>query len=379
MAKVAPSVGVSSFQCFEATEYGSDAKIILRESTREIASLAVHNVPEGSASKKDPCRILVKVAAASMNPLDYKLVGGVARSFISIKFPLVIFNDFAGTVVQIPEGAETSLQVGDRVVGCFETEKDRLKWGTGACGQFCAPMASHLLKLPKEVSCQAAAPMGVVCCTVWQSLCKKAGFTAATAAGKKILILGGSSGCGLIAIQLARLWGASEIVTTTSQRELCMRLGATRVINHREGEVWHELLRGEQFDILYNAVEGRSAWDNCGHGILKGSYSGGTCVSIVNDYPEEDFTKGSIFQMLGSLLWRKVASWLGQPNYILSFDTNASEGMAECLELLQEGKLTIPVDPSGPFKPTLEDARRMWSLQQSGRAHGKLVMCWETE
>mmetsp|Transcript_13116 Transcript_13116/g.24156 ORF Transcript_13116/g.24156 Transcript_13116/m.24156 type:complete len:366 (-) Transcript_13116:235-1332(-) len=360
----------STMRCIEVTEYGSDPDKILREGTRE--------VPVASQGKKvSDSRVLVKVKATTMNPIDYKIVGGMARAIFDVQFPLVIFNDFAGVVAKLPEGVETGFQVGDRVVGCLEMEKERAKHGSGGCAEFCAVPVSHLTKLPSQVSCEAAAPMGVVCCTVWQALCKKAGFNSATAANKKILILGGSSGCGLVAIQLAKLWGASEIVTTSSQRELCKSLGATRVINHREGEVWNEVLQDEQFDVLFNAVEGRSAWDNCGRGIVKSAWSGGTCVSIVPDYPDQNFTYGSVFQMIGAILWRKLSSWFSNPSYILSLDTNASEGMAECVSLIAEQKLRLPLDPSGPFKPTLEDAKRMWTLQQSGRAHGKLLMLWE--
>merc|ERR1712066_79557 len=113
--------------------------------------------------------------------------------------------------------------------------------------------------------------------TSFQAIMHKGGFKS----GGKVLILGGSSGCGVYAIQIAKLYGASTITVTSSQEAFCKQLGADRVLNYKDESVpvWYEALKGEGYDVIVDMVGWKESWDNA-HKILK---KNGAFVTIVGD------------------------------------------------------------------------------------------------
>uniref|UniRef100_A0A7S1QSV7 Enoyl reductase (ER) domain-containing protein n=2 Tax=Neobodo designis TaxID=312471 RepID=A0A7S1QSV7_NEODS len=374
-----------TMRAFRLNAYGTNPAEVITEERIPLPSVTEPSL----LVKGKPTQILVRVAASALNPLDTKLGSGMAKAVQKCIFPLTPGSDFAGTVVSVPAGVDTDLRVGDRVCGSLDTIPRVAKHGHGTFSEFVAPQAAHVVRLPDSLSFAEGAGIGVVACTVWQSFVGQLGITpppeghkvSPAAAGKKILILGGSSTCGIFTTQLARAWGFSDVTVTSTQEALCKSYGATRVVNYRETapeKQWWNVLKGENFDVLYNAAEGRLGWDKCGNGVLKGCYAGGRYNTLVIDYPEKTFTWGMVGWTVGSVLWRKGISWLGYPAYNLSLDTKiGGPGIAECTALASNGTLRIPVDARGPFPATLDAMHRMWTIQHTNAARGKLVMAWD--
>jgi alcohol dehydrogenase len=189
--------------------------------------------------------ILVRVHAASVNPVDFKLRDGRLRILRSYGFPLVLGHDCAGEVVEIGEKV-TRFKVGDQIFS---------RPGNGRIGTFAEFIAidqNEAAYMPPNLNYHEAASLPLVALTSWLALVDVAQLRS----GQKLLIHEGSGGIGTFAIQLARHIGA-EVWTTTSSKnlEFVRSLGADHVINHpRE----HFEDRATKLDVVFDAVGGES-------------------------------------------------------------------------------------------------------------------------
>ncbi|MGH7075825.1 MAG: NAD(P)H-quinone oxidoreductase [Stellaceae bacterium] len=156
--------------------------------------------------------------------------------------------EVAGKVVALGDGVR-ELKIGDAVCALV---------AGGGYAQYCAAPAPQCLPVPQGFSMAEAAAMPETFFTVWHNLFERGHLKA----GESVLIHGGSSGIGTIAIQLARAFGASAIYATAGSEEKCRAceaLGATRAINYRE-EDFAALVRGDAgargIDVVLDMVAG---------------------------------------------------------------------------------------------------------------------------
>ena len=122
--------------------------------------------------------------------------------------PLLTFRpgfDFCGRVVAVGSGCKL-LQVGDRVHGMTPF------WKTGTLAEFIAVTEAFVSLVPESVSDQHAAAVPLVALTSYNSLVKLGGLKP----GSRVLVLGGSSATGIMAVQIAKARGASTVVATWS-------------------------------------------------------------------------------------------------------------------------------------------------------------------
>lgn len=312
--------------------------------------------------------ILVRVHASALAAGDTFLGKGGARALFDVKFPSTIGRDGSGVVEAIGAGTRTGLQVNDRVAVYVA-----LGGGRGTFAERCVVSAKHAIRIPDTMSFADASTLPTSGCTTYQALIGRGVLS--PNCGLEILILGGSSGNGLIAIQLAKAMGCSVIATTSSQVDLCKSLGATLVINHRAGDRWEELCSAMDFDVIYDCIEGLPAWRKSNR-VLKRSRA--KFVSIVMDDTTKNQTVGDIVTFLGRVMSRWVWSFFGYPHYIWHVNAGSTAGLAELVAMAGKGQLR-PVLDGDPRPPTWEGFVDMWTKQMSGRAHGKLVMSWDTD
>ena len=173
--------------------------------------------------RPDPSDILVKVHAASVNPIDFKVRDGKLRLLRHCRFPLILGHDCAGEVVEIGEKV-TRFKVGDRIFS--RPRNGRI----GTFAEFIAIDESEAALMPPNLKYQEAASLPLVALTTWQALVDVAQLRSR----QKLLIHAGSGGVGTFAIQLAKHIGA-EVWTTTSGKnvEFVRSLGADHVINYQ--------------------------------------------------------------------------------------------------------------------------------------------------
>jgi len=169
--------------------------------------------------------LLVKIDAIAVNPVDTKIIAGIKEPLTEHR---VVGWDVSGTVIGVGDQVDL-FKIGDKVFYAGELSRS-------GC------YASHQLvderivgHAPKSLSAEASAAMPLTSITAWEALFSRLKIIADLDKGKNILIIGGSGGVGSIAIQLAKVVGKLNVITTASRTESeqwCHKLGADHVLNH---------------------------------------------------------------------------------------------------------------------------------------------------
>ena len=187
--------------------------------------------------------IKVRVAAASLNPLDWKIRDGHMR-FVPVlaRPPRGTGTDFAGEIVAIG-GGPGPRHVGERVFGSLSPFGRQ-----GACAEFVTVPAHHAVAIPPSLTFEQAATLPIAGGTAVQALADDARLIA----GQRVLVTGGAGGVGHFAVRYARYLGAHVTATCgPSNVEFVSGLGADRVIDYTRSDV---LACGETFDVVFDAV-----------------------------------------------------------------------------------------------------------------------------
>ncbi len=173
----------------------------------------------------------------------------------------------------------------------------------------------------------------------------------------------------MLALQLSRYYGCSQIVCTSTNGDLCRSLGATRVIDYR-AEKWWEVLQGADFDFIYDTVGGETSYE-LSQGVLNDKQ--GIFYTIVGDKPSGKVTMGGMLSAMCSMMCRGCCSG---PKYMMGMNlpSDADKGVTAVLELVRQGAVRIVLDPTSPYDFSLDGAVTMFEKQASGRCKGKLVM-----
>ena len=210
-----------------------------------VQSLKLVNLPDPAPG---PGEVVIAVRACSLNYRDSLLLkGGYPRNRT---YPVIPLSDGAGEVVAIGAGV-TRFQVGDRVAANFMrdwicgpiNERALLSsLGGGIDGMLaervCLPETS-VVAIPTHLSWEEASTLPCAALTAWNAL-----TSANTKAGDTVLVLG-TGGVSIFALQLARAFGARVIATSGSDDKAAKAkaLGADAVINYRQNPEWHGVVR----------------------------------------------------------------------------------------------------------------------------------------
>ena len=288
--------------------------------------------------------VLIKVRAASINPLDWRMVM-VAPSFLLMLFGLrkgrinQPGKDVAGKVEAI--GAKvTRFQPGDEVFGVCH----------GALAEFARAPESMLAIRPQSVTAEHAASVPVAAVTALQGLRDKGQVRS----GQKVLINGAAGGVGTFAVQIARSFGA-DVTGVCSTRNMAMvrSIGAGHVIDYTREDF---VAKPERYDLLLDCVGNRSVSE-----YKRVLQRGGRCVMI-----------GAPKQMTSALIYMLkafVASWFGNRIAVFVAKLNAKD-LALLADLMVSGKVTPVIDRRYPLSET-RDAMR---YAAEGHTRGKVVV-----
>jgi len=306
--------------------------------------------------------VLVEVHAASINPVDWKMMQGY---FFLVDFLLTLRPgfDLSGKVVAAGTGCQR-INVGDTVHGMTWFHK------TGSLAEFVAIDESAVHVVPPNIQPEEAAALPLVSLTSYTSLVTVGGLRK----GTRVLVLGGSSATGMMALQFAKAYGAAYVVSTCSPRnsELVKTLGANTTVNYLEEDVW-KLMRdaGQSFDIVYDTVgAGSSTWEGASTVLA----SGGQFVTIIGDVQKPlDFvdllTRG--YQILTRKLYCLVLL-RGAGYHQYTQPGGKSADLAVIDGLVKKGELRAIVDKH--FQFTLADVRAAFKYLMDGHARGKVVI-----
>jgi NADPH:quinone reductase-like Zn-dependent oxidoreductase len=291
--------------------------------------------------------VLVRVRAASVNPLDWHFMEGTpyfARLTMGLRRPKVtrLGVDFAGTIESVGKNV-TRFKVGDDVFG----------GRTGAFAQYLLVRDNGaLVPKPANVTFEQAAAVPVAGITALQGL-RDQGHVQP---GQSVLINGASGGVGTFAVQLAKSFGAHVTgVCSTANVAMVRSIGADEVIDYKKDD----FTRGVQrYDLIIDNV-GNHSLSELRH-VLKpmGTYVmiGGPAGQWVDPLP----------RMLSALV---VSPFVSQPMRFFIAELNAKD-LTFLGDLMQAGKVTPVVDRRYP----LRDVAAAMQYLEAGHARGKVVI-----
>jgi NADPH:quinone reductase-like Zn-dependent oxidoreductase len=316
--------------------------------------LRLAELPEPQVGNED---VLVRVHAASVNPLDAKLRDGAFKAILPYRLPFILGHDVAGTIVKVGLRVKR-FKVGDEI---YSRPRDHR---IGTFAEFIAINEADVALKPKNLSMEEAASIPLVALTAWQALIERG----TVKPGQKVFIQAGSGGVGLIAIQLAKHLGA-KVATTTSAKnsDLVKSLGADIVVDYNAQD-FEKVLSG--YDLVLNSQDTKTL--NKSLAVLK---SGGQIISISGP-PDTAFAKAAglnvFLKLVFTLLSRGVRKKAEQLGLRYSFLFMRAEGqqLTEITKLIEAGIIKPVVDKVFPFEKTGEAL----AYVDTSRAKGKVVI-----
>jgi NADPH:quinone reductase-like Zn-dependent oxidoreductase len=276
-------------------------------------------------------QVLVKVKAAAVNPVDWKIRDGLGELF-GLRLPLILGCEVAGTVEEAGGGVKDFAH-GDEVYGYLGAH-------SGGYAEYVAAPASEFARKPGNVDFDTAASVPVGALTAWQGIFDHGKL----ASGQRVLITGASGAVGSMAVQLAKTKATHVIGTGSGRNEEFVRaLGADEFVDYK-AEKFEEKVSG--VDVVFDTVGGDTQ-ERAFQTVKRGGY----LVSTVNPPSPEKAKQFGV----------SVAMVVMMPK---------PDQLAEINRLLESGELTVRVATVLP----LAEAKKALQLSATGRTDGKIIL-----
>jgi NADPH:quinone reductase-like Zn-dependent oxidoreductase len=277
--------------------------------------------------------VLIRVYAAGVNPVDWKVRSGSLNGLVQHKLPLILGWDLSGVIEEVGPSV-SQFKKGDEVFSRPDTSRD------GAYAKYVVVRESEVALKPKSLHHIYAAAVPLAGLTAWQALFDVGELRH----GQSVLIHGGSGGVGHFAVQFAKWKGAYVIATASTKNQPLLReIGVDQPIDHTT-QRFEQI--AENVDVVLDTIGGDTqerSWN-----ALK---KGGLLVSVLQP-PDAEKAKG--FGVRSAFVW-------SEPN---------GDELAEISALIDSGPFKVVLDRILP----LSEARRAHELSQSGHTRGKIVL-----
>ncbi|KAK8652424.1 hypothetical protein V6N13_126457 [Hibiscus sabdariffa] len=299
-------------------EYGKSSEVLKLETDFDVPQI-------------NDDQVLVKVAAAGINPIDFKRMAGMFKVTDS-PLPIIPGYDVAGVVVKVGSQVK-KFKEGDEVYGDINEKALDHPTQFGTIAEYTAAEEKLLALKPKNLSFIESAGLPLAMETAYEGL-ERCHFSA----GKSLLVLGGAGGVGTMIIQIAKqVYGASKIAATSStgKLELLKSLGADLPIDYTK-QNFEDL--PEKFDAVYDAV--------------------GQCERAVKAVKEG----GHVVTIYGAVV----------PPATLFLLTSDGATLEKLEPFLESGKVKPIIDPKGIF--SFAQTPQAFAFLETGRVVGKVVI-----
>ncbi|KAK9057453.1 hypothetical protein SSX86_022288 [Deinandra increscens subsp. villosa] len=290
--------------------------------------------------------ILIKIEAASINPIDWKVQKGVARPVFPRKFPYVPVTDVAGEVAEVGLGVE-KFKVGDKVI-------TYLGLAGGGLAEYAVAKETPTVLRPPEVSAADGSCLVVAGCTALHALTVTGGLKLdKTEPLTNILVTAGSGGVGHYAVQLAKL-GNTHVTATCGARNIkfVKSLGADEVLDYKTPEgAALKSPSGQKYDLVIHCTTG-IPWST-----FKANLT--TTGKVIDLTPN------------GGTFWNFAVNKLtfSKKELVPLIAVPKAEEIECLVNLLKEGKIKNVIDSRYP----LSRAEEGWAKSIEGHATGKHV------
>jgi NADPH:quinone reductase-like Zn-dependent oxidoreductase len=274
--------------------------------------------------------VLIRVHAAGVNPVDFKMRSGNYRR--DVPLPTTLGREVSGTVERV--GAHVhDLKPGDAIYGMLGKY-------SGGYAELARALREEVAGKPETLDDVHAGAVPLAATTAWQGLFDHGGL----ASGQRVLIHGGAGGVGHFAIQFARLRGA-EVITTARREdaEFLRELGADQVIDYRDEKFEDEV---EDVDLVLDLIGGKiqdRSWS-----VLK---KGGRLISVLGEPSAEKARKFGV----------KAKGFMAQPK---------TAQLAEMAGLIDAGQVKVVVERVHP----LQEAAQAQDELEHDHIRGKVVL-----
>jgi NADPH:quinone reductase-like Zn-dependent oxidoreductase len=256
-----------------------------------------------------PGEVVIKVAAAGINPVDMHEISGDTKSWHPLQFPAIVGWDVSGTVTKAAPDV-TTLTKGDKVAA----------WAYHTFAELVAANADLFARVPDNLDLIDAAALPLVTLTGSQLISKASGIRP----GDTVIVSGAAGGVGRSAVYMAKKMGASKVIAGVQKRQLgqAQSIGAHETVALDDASAFSAL---PQVDIVANCVRGTTA-----SALMSKVKNGGTFASVTgppdnaNDFPSV-----------------KVVSYVSKQDNVQ---------LRALLEAVAAGELRIPIDRRVPLR-----------------------------
>lgn len=284
-------------------------------------------------------KALIRVAASSVNPVDWKIRSGRISFLSGRKFPKILGADFAGTVTELGSGAQ-GIKPGDEVFGFTSAI-----WEAGAYAEFvCCPVSKLAMK-PANLDFTSAAALPLAASTAYQALYRKGNMRP----GMDVLVAGATGGVGHFAVQIAKAAGCHVTgVCHSDNQDLALKLGCDRVLPYDRKPFTQY---PERYHLIFDAT-GKFGYFDCRPRLKPG----GIMVSTLPLF-------SVILMHAASILspWRK--------GKLVPVSANSAD-LTTLAELCESGKLRPHIENIFP----LEKIAEAHALSETEKVRGKIVV-----
>lgn len=292
--------------------------------------LRYEDVPRPQVGKGE---VLIRVHAAGVNPLDWKVRSGSLNGSIEHKLPLIPGWDVSGVVEEIGPGV-SKFRKGDEVFAMSDPARN------GAYAEYIAVRATALALKPTSLYHVRAAAVPLSALAAWQSLFALGHLQP----GQSILIHGGSGGVGHWAVQLAK-WRHAYVIATasTKNQEMLRKLGVHHAIDYTT-QAFEDV--AQRMDVVLDTIGGDTqerSWP-----VLK---KGGALISLVQPPLKRKARVYGVRGMMGSV----------QPD---------GAQLQKLAQLIDSARMSPMIDRVLP----LSEVRRAHELSERRHARGKIVL-----
>lgn len=273
--------------------------------------------------------ILVKIAAAGINPVDWK---AVLNGYFNP--PHILGSDIAGTIEAIGKEVK-NYKVGDEVIGSLEWAKQ------SAFAEYVATKEQFVTRKPNNLSLEESAAVPLAALTAWQGLFDHGNLQE----GQKVVIHAAAGGVGLFALQLAK-WKGAYVVATASERNIdfLKSVGADQVIDYTKYPLTDKTSNA---DVVLDSI----ATPEVQLESFKVLKPGGKYVSITAG-PREELLKGFDISATRFL-----------------FHSNPQQ-LQQIVQLIEAGIIKVFIEQTFP----LTNAKEALMQLHKGRTRGKIVL-----
>jgi NADPH:quinone reductase-like Zn-dependent oxidoreductase len=290
--------------------------------------LRLEDVPKPRPANDE---VLIKVRAAGVNPIDYKLRSGEFKP-VGMQMPMTLGRDVSGTVEDVGSNV-AGVSVGDDVIAMLDSEH-------GGYAEYTTAKANGIAAKPGSLDHLHAAAVPLAATTAWQGLFDHGKLKA----GERVLIHGAAGGVGHFAVQFAKDRGAYVIATARAEdRDVLRRLGADEIIDYRS-ERFEDQVR--EIDLVFDLVAGETqqrSWK-----VLK---DGGRIVSTLQPPSRDEAARRHA----------KGEAFMVEPN---------RDELAQISRLIENGKVSVLVQEVLP----LTDVVRAHERLEHEHVRGKVVL-----